>query len=513
MNNMVRKMRIPGMVAFSVVLGAALATGLIVNEPATGAERATTWDAVQPRVDATNNSIATVQAFSDAFAQIAESVSPAVVFIQIEKEVRGTPAQFGHGAIPEEFFRRFFGPGMPEFEQPGEGMPRGRMAVGQGSGFIISSDGYIVTNHHVAGDADRLRATLADGREFIAELVGTDEATEIALIKIEGKNLPVAALGDSDRLRVGEWVMAIGSPFGLDMTVTSGIVSASGRGNVGIGGADFYGDFIQTDAAINPGNSGGPLLNMYGEVVGVNTAIFSRSGGSNGIGFAIPVNMVKYVVDQLREHGSVTRGFLGVSIQQVTSDLAKWFDLESGQGVIVSHVQPGSPADKAGIKRDDIILEYNGYKVEETGSFRSRVATTPTGTKAPIVVMRDGKRIELSVELGTLPQDELVAKSESNRGASERSGGYGLAVQNLTDDVAARLGYEDEQGVVVSDVQRGSAAARAGVKPGALIKEVNKQKVRNTRDFERALESSREDGALLLIQEERGQRYVTLNIA
>jgi serine protease Do len=319
-------------------------------------------------------------------------------------------------------------------------------------------------------------------------------------------------VGNSDTLRVGEWVLAIGSPFGLDMTVTSGIVSASGRGNVGIGGEGFYADFIQTDAAINPGNSGGPLLNMRGEVVGVNTAILSRSGGNNGIGFSIPINMVKYVVDELREHGTVTRGFLGVGIQQVTPDLAKWFELEAGTGVIVSSVQPDSPADKAGIRQGDIILSFNGMNVTEVGSFRSRVSITPAGTKAPVVVLREGERVELTVELGTAPQSEVVARADSSP-ATVEDGDFGLAVQNLTDDIASRLGYEDETGVVVAGVQPGSPAERAGMKPGQLIKKVNKQDIRNTRDYEEALKEGRNDTVLLLVQEEEGQRYVTLRIA
>jgi serine protease Do len=289
-------------------------------------------------------------------------------------------------------------------------------------------------------------------------------------------------------------------------------VSASGRGDVGIGGKGFYADFIQTDAAINPGNSGGPLLNMRGEVVGVNTAILSRSGGNNGIGFSIPINMVKYVVDELREHGTVTRGFLGVGIQQVTPDIAKWFELDAGHGVLVSSVQPDSPADKAGIRQDDIILSFNGLNVTEMGSFRSRVSITPAGTEVPVVVMRDGERVELTVKLGTLPQDELVARADGGESTIEE-GDYGLAVQNLTDDIASRLGYENESGVVVAGVQPGSAAERAGIKPGQLIKEVNKQEIRNTRDYEEALKDGRNDTVLLLVKEEEGQRYVALRIA
>ncbi len=500
--------------ALSLVAGAALTTGVLFNESVLGQDRQTTWDAVAPKVNVSNESVAAVQAISDTFAQIAQSVSPAVVFIQVEKEARGIPAGFdGQGMqIPEEFFRRFFGPNMPnmpDMEQRGQGMPRGPVPVGQGSGFIISSDGYIVTNHHVAGDADRLRVTLSDGREFQAELIGSDPATEIALIKIDGKNLPVAPLGNSDSLRVGEWVLAIGSPFGLDMSVTSGIVSASGRGNVGI--VD-YADFIQTDAAINPGNSGGPLLNMRGEVVAVNTAIMSRTGGNNGIGFSIPINMVKYVVDELREHGTVSRGFLGVGIQQVTPDLAKWFNLEDGHGVLVSSIQPGSPAEKAGIQRDDIILSFNGQTLSEIGSFRSRVSITPAGTEVPLVVLRDGERVELKVTLGTLEQDEMVARADGSD-SPIAEGDYGLAVQNLTNDIASRLGFADESGVVIADVQPGSAAERAGLKPGQLIKEVNKQKINNTREYESALKEMKNDTVLLLVQEEDGQRYVALSVA
>jgi serine protease Do len=513
MKQLAYKLRTPGIVALSIMLGAALSTGLLVNAPVTGAERTGhTWDTVATTVDSASPSVAAIQAISDGFAEIVDHVAPGVVFIEVEKEMKGIPAgSFGQGSpIPEEFFRRFFGPGaVPEMPRP-EQAPRGPVPMGQGSGFIISRDGYVVTNHHVAADADLLRVTLADGRQYLAELVGTDPGTEIALIKIDGDNLPVVPLGDSDQLRVGEWVLAIGSPFNLKYTVTSGIVSARGRG---VRIVD-YADFIQTDAAINPGNSGGPLLNTRGEVIGVNTAIMSRSGGSNGIGFAIPINMVKYVVDEIRTHGTVSRGFMGVSIQQLTPELADWFDIAKGHGVLVSEVHAGSPADKAGIKRDDIIVEFNGQPVTDLGAFRSRVSITPSGSKAPITVLRNGKRLDLTVQLGTLPVPEEIAKASlpAEQEVRKETGSFGLTVQELTRDMAARLGYEQRRGVVVAEVKPGSPAARQGLKPGNLIREVNKREVRNLRDYERAIKAGDKDTVLMLVQEADGTRYVALNI-
>lgn len=454
-----------------------------------------------------------VQALSDTFAGVSEKASPAVVFIEVEKELKGSPASFRGGMGPGLFRHFFFGPGMGPGMGPQGGMEpmipnQGPVPMGQGSGFIISSDGYIVTNNHVVGEADVVKVSLSDGRKFEAKIVGTDPQTEIALIKIDADGLPTLPLGDSEKVRVGEWVLAIGSPFGLSHSVTSGIVSARGRGNVGI--VD-YADFIQTDAAINPGNSGGPLINMNGEVIGMNTAIVSRAGGSDGVGFAIPVNMIKYIVDQLRDHGSISRGFLGISIQGLTPELAKWFGTDEQHGVLVADVAKDSPAEKAGLQRDDVILELNGKPVEELGAFRSHIATTPAGKDVELTLLRDGERINKTVEIGTLPGEQMAMNTKP--GEKSRTE-LGLAVEGLTDELAQRLGYEGESGVVVSQVEPGSTAAMAGVKPGALIKEVNKKPVNNPREFQEALKhGDKNNTALLLMKEGEGSRYVALETA
>ncbi len=488
-------------------MAAVIGAVAMVSVPVKGAERSDATPATQ------TNALPSAQALSDAFAEVAEKASPAVVFIDIEKELRGTPAAFygpgGEQGDPRELFKHFFfgpGMGMPDGDEPM--MPKGGpVPVGQGSGFIISQDGYIVTNNHVVGDADRLRVTLQDGRKFDAKTIGSDPQTEIALIKVDAKDLPTLPLGDSDKLRVGEWVLAIGNPFGLSHSVTSGIVSARGRGNVGI--VD-YADFIQTDAAINPGNSGGPLLNMRGEVIGMNTAIVSRTGGNNGVGFSIPVNMVKYIVDQLRDHGSITRGYLGISIQDLTPDLAKWFGIPEGHGVLVADVAKDSPAERAGLHRDDVILEMNGKPIDEIGSFRSHVSTSPSGKPIELTLVRKGERMTKSVEVGSLPTEHMAKNGEQKIEHSE----IGLAVQGLTDDVAKRLGYEGENGVVVAEVTPGSSAARAGIKPGMLVEEVNRERVNNPREFENAIKKTAKDkSALLLLKDGQGTRYATLDVA
>lgn len=451
---------------------------------------------------------AALDELSDAFVEIAEKASPAVVFIQVEKEIRPGVAPFGgpFGAFPDDFFERFFGRGTPWPRTPQPRTPSGkRVPYGQGTGFIISSDGYIVTNHHVVGNADRIKVRMADKQVYEAELIGSDPNTEIAVIKIDGKDLPSIPLGDSDALRVGEWVIAIGNPFGLSHSVTSGIVSARGRGNVGIA---EYPDFIQTDAAINPGNSGGPLLNLRGQVVGVNTAIYSRSGGYMGIGFAIPVNMVKNVRDQLVETGEVAHGYLGVLIQDMTPDLVEWFDTEDVRGALVAEVSEDSPAEDAGLKRDDIILEMDGNAVEDSSTFRSRIATTPPGTTVDLTILRKGSKLTKEVEIGKQPDD-----AKAGRTGSRVHMELGMTVQPLTDDLAQRFGYEDLSGVLVSQVEAGSPAAMAGIKPGVLIEEVNRRPVHNVNDFNDALSDSADEQRLLLrIREGRHSRYVTLRV-
>ena len=374
---------------------------------------------------------------------------------------------------------------------------------GMGSGFIISADGQILTNHHVVGDSDKITVRLKDGREFKAKIIGSDPRSDVALIKIkDSSNLPVLSLGDSDSLEVGEWVMAIGNPFGLDHTLTVGVVSAKGRTTVGI--AD-YEDFIQTDAAINPGNSGGPLINLKGEAIGINSAIFSKSGGYMGIGFAIPINMVKAIKDQLIEHGEVRRGYLGVSIQELTKELMDSFALKDTEGVLISDVTEDSPADKAGIKRGDVVVEYNNKKVKNSGQFRNMVALTPPETKVKITLIRDVKRQVLVAELGSLEQAKVAEVSQTD--VMEK---LGFSVQDLTEDLARQFGYSVKEGVIISQVAPGTPTQFAGLKPGVLILEVNRKGIKSVQEFLQAIKGSKR--MLLLVQEGQYTRYVILQM-
>jgi serine protease Do len=359
---------------------------------------------------------------SKAFSKVAKSASPAVVFVKVEKTIeRDGNLRFHNDPFDlfnDEFFRRFFAPRRPEQRK------KKYREMGQGSGFIISKDGYILTNNHVIGDADKIMVKMYDKRELEAEVVGTDPRSDVAVIKIKESNLPFLSLGNSDLLDVGEWVIAIGNPFGLIETVTVGVISAKGRSTLGL--AD-YENFLQTDAAINPGNSGGPLINLEGKVIGINTAIFSRSGGYMGIGFAIPINMAKKIKDQLIKTGKVTRGYLGIVIQELTEDIADSFALKNDKGLIVAEVSEDSPADKAGLKQGDIILKLNGDRVEGIGPFRNKISMTPPGTKVNLNIYRDGKIIDKKVTTGDLPE-KLVASASQG----ELFDKLGFSVKELT---------------------------------------------------------------------------------
>lgn len=451
--------------------------------------------------------ISEIEKTSKAFAEIAKKTSPAVVFIKVEKTIknRGVYGPFGPGnpfeQFNDDFLRHFFG---DRFF--GRRSPRSYKQVGLGSGFIISDDGYILTNNHVVGKADKIIVRLDDGREFKAKVIGTDPSSDVALIKIKDpEKLPFLPLGDSDALEVGEWVMAIGNPFGLSHTVTVGVVSAKGRSSVGIAN---YENFIQTDAAINPGNSGGPLINMEGQVVGINTAILSRSGGYMGIGFAIPINMVKIIKKQLLKKGEVTRGYLGVVIQDLTPDLRESFHLADTGGVLVADVSPDSPADKAGMKPGDVILAYNGKKVSDVGMLRNMVALTAPGTKVDITVMREGDRKELRVTIGNLKNATFSRTTQSNITKE-----LGFTVQNLTKDLAQQFGYEKKSGVLITEVIPGTPAQLAGLKPGMLILEVNRHPVKNIVQFvKRASDAIKSKKILLRIQDGEYSRFVILDL-
>ena len=391
------------------------------------------------------------------------------------------PSPFGGDDPFEEFFRRFF----PDRPPPGQGRSLG-------SGFLISADGYIITNNHVVGDAEKITVRLSDKEEYEAKAIGSDEKTDIALIKIDVKHsLPLVPLGKSSDLQVGDWVIAIGNPFGLEQTVTAGIVSAKGR----VIGAGPYDDFIQTDASINPGNSGGPLLNLKGEVVGINSAIFSQGGGNIGIGFAIPIDMAKSIVAQLKDKGRVTRGWLGVAIQSVTPELAKSFGLKEPMGALVAEVTKDGPAEKAGLERGDVITAFNGTTVKDSHELPTLVAGTPVGDKAEVTILRGGKEQTLNVKLGELTDQQAKADKSEESGES-----WGMTVANITPEIGRRFQLERTQkGVIVTEIDPGSSAEVAGIQVGDVVEEVNRKKVDSVEDFTKAMSEAKEKETLLLL--------------
>jgi serine protease Do len=449
---------------------------------------------------------------SSAFSAASKTAMPAVVSIKVEKAVEAGPIAFGtpfgyndpFGLFDDDLLRKFFGDRLPPQQQ--QQAPRKYYERGQGSGFIVSKDGYILTNNHVVGDVDKITVELQDGRKFEnAKLIGTDPDSEVALIKIEGDNFPVLPMGNSDKIEIGDWVIAIGNPFGLNETVTVGVISAVGRSNVHIAA---YEDFIQTDAAINPGNSGGPLINLDGQVIGINTAIFSQSGGYMGIGFAIPINMARNIEQQLKSHGKVTRGYLGIYGQDITPEMAKLLQLKNSQGVIVASVEPGSPADKAGLKSHDVLLEMSGKKIESYDSFRNEVAMLKPDSRITFLVSRDGKTTEITVTLAERPTE--VAQGNQPRGQQQSQEALGIEVQNLTKDLAERFGYALGEGVIVTRVAPGSPSANAGIQPGDLIQSVNRESVSTADEFEKAVKHTKDNKILLLIKRGEYSQFIVV---
>lgn len=441
-----------------------------------------------------------------AFTCVAKHCTPAVVFIESEVPHSKLDMDDGLDSIREDFFNRFFGvPGMPENGKSPKQKKKSEEI--KGSGFIVSADGYILTNNHVVDGAEKINVVLSGGKEVPAKVIGRDPKSDLAVIKIEGKDHPYLPLGDSDALEIGEWVIAIGNPFGLDASVTVGVVSAKGRNQLHI--TDFE-DFIQTDAAINPGNSGGPLLDVDGKVIGINTAIVSGSGGYMGIGFAVPSNMAKKIMGQLIESGEVTRGFLGVSLQPLDSDLVAAFHLKNDKGALAAEISKDSPAEKAGLKQGDVITSFNGLPVENLSAFRNSVSMMNPGTPLKLVVMRDGKEFTVNATVGTYPIEETKPKVIQSNVSSK----IGFDVEALTPELAAKYGYSpNDKGVIVRKVSSGSLAELAGLKTGAMIVQVDKQEVKTIAEFEKAIkEAIANKKVLFLAKQGPATRYIALQL-
>ena len=432
------------------------------------------------------------------FTILAEELTPVTVNIQTTKVIKPRIRQYNNpfGNDPrhqdpfDDFFRHFFGDS-----------PRERKERGGGSGFIIDNNGYIITNNHVVSGADEIIVKTHDDKEYEAEIIGTDQKTDIALIKLKkfDSNLPYAELGDSDKLKVGEWVLAIGNPFGLQETVTAGIVSAKERAI----GAGPYDDFIQTDASINPGNSGGPLFDLDGKVVGVNAMIFSPSGGNVGIGFAIPINLAKKIVKQLKSGGKVVRGWLGVSVQTVTKELADHFNLEEGKGALIAGVETGGPADKYGIRPGDVIVKFDGVDLDQMSDLPVMVADTPVGKMVNITVIRDNKIIVIRIKVGQL-KDEVSEIYDENEKEN-----IGIVVREITPEFSDSYGLTEKTGVIITHVEPGSAAAESGIMKGDIIKELNRIPINTISDYNESMNKN-SGNILFLIKRGRSTLWVVV---
>ena len=439
--------------------------------------------------------------FQQDFSSVAEQVIPAVVSIQVKSKGSSKLLNQNFDFFNGEFLERFFGGGLSPQQAP-------EMEQGQASGFIVSPDGYIITNSHVVNNMTEISVILNDERRFTAKVVGQDPSTDVAVIKIDAKDLPYLKLANSDQIKVGQWAVAIGSPLGLNATLTVGVISAKGRNNLDIARIE---DFIQTDAAINRGNSGGPLLNLKGEVIGMNTAIVSNNGsGYMGIGFAIPSNIIKNDFDQLVANGSVSRGFIGVALQQVDADLAQALGLEKAEGALVADVTKDSPAEKAGIKQGDVILKYDGHLFSSIGALRNAIALMNPGTKIKLTLLRkDKSQVDVTVEVGNLP-----AEKDKEASGIQKENKLGIEVQELTPELARSLGYSlDQKGVAISKVQANSAASWAGLKKGTLIISINQQAVNNIEQFNKLLdESDANKPILLLVKQGEYTRFISIRV-
>ena len=490
---------------------AALALG-VAGLVAGSALAASRMDSTKPKASATpaevevdNSPIQRSSGHYNSFAPIVKKVAPGVVKVVVTSKASSVTMPDGFG-FADPFWRRFFG------DQFNQQTPNRQFRVprqqGLGSGVIVTKDGYILTNNHVVDNAEQVKVTLQDGREFNAKVVGRDPKSDIAVIKIDAKNLPAVPIADSDKVQVGDIVLAVGNPFGVGQTVTTGIVSATGRGNLGI---EDYEDFIQTDAAINPGNSGGALVDVEGRLIGINTAIFSRTGGNQGIGFAIPSDLARNVMDSLISYGSVARGYLGVMIQDVTPALAKEFNLKDTSGALVGDVEAKGPAAKAGLKDGDVVLEYNGKNVVDSRRLRLAVGETKPGTTVPIKICRNGDTKTLDVTVQSLPGSEQVASNKTPSG-TDTGTLNGVGVADLDQQTRKDLNIpENIKGVVITEVQPDSASAEAGLKQGDVIEEINRHAVRNADEAVRMTEHPKDKVTLLRIWSNGGSHFVVVD--
>ncbi|MBV6341372.1 DegQ family serine endoprotease [Candidatus Magnetobacterium casense] len=477
------------LIVAGLVIGLILASNLNIQNQSVAQSKE-----VAPR------SKAILEQFSNALAEVTDVARPAVVNISTMKTVEMKDNPMGR-FFDDPFFRRFFG------DENQFHSPKKHESKSLGSGVIVLDDGYILTNSHVVKDVDEIKVILYDKTEYKGKVIGTDSKSDLAVIKIEAKDLPTIKIGDSSKLKPGEIIIAIGNPFGLNQTVTMGIVSAVGRSDVGI--AD-YEDFIQIDAAINPGNSGGALVSINGELVGINTAIFSTSGGYQGIGFAIPTNMAKSVMDSLMKKGKVVRGWLGVNIQPLTPELSKSFGLTEKTGVLIADVVDGGPADKAGIKRGDVIVMFNGKESTSTRQLRNMVSAIDPGTTVDVKVIRETKEVLLGVKVGELPDDKTAAMLPSAQESETKM--RGISVQNLAQSLRERFNIPAKvNGVIVTGVDEDSVAASI-LRPGDIIGEVNRKRVSNVSDYETAISTiKKDDDVLLLVYRSGAFIYVTLS--
>jgi serine protease Do len=439
--------------------------------------------------------------FLNGFVPVAKRVLPAVVNIASSKIVRSADQGPSSPFSGDPFFRQFFeNDSSPLFRTP-----RKEREHSLGSGVIVSADGYILTNNHVISGADEIKVSLADKREFKGRVIGTDAKTDVAIVKIEGKDLPLLTFGDSSKVEVGEFALGVGNPFGVGQTLTMGVISATGRGGLGI---EDYEDFLQTDAAINPGNSGGALVNVQGELIGINTAIISGGGGNQGVGFAVPANMARAVMEQILKHGKVQRGSMGVLIQPVTPELAQSFKLTGPpRGALVAAVTPGSPAERAGIKPGDIILELNGSAVSDSRELALKISMMAPGSPVKLQIFRDGQERGFSLTLTELPAG---SESGAAAGGGSRGSQLGISVDGLTPQIAQQLGLPAETtGVVVTDVQPASSAEEAGVRRGDVIQEVDRRPVTSVEEFQSAIRR-RGNRVLLLIDRSGDHLYIVV---